>query len=192
MQPSKLGPRMRGFRLLELKRGSTSFARIRPACCVFRVVLSCRRRLGWIVKTRRAAFLRKCWSRPMGRRNWDSLGPSNKTANRMRMRPSPRSINARPGRQSSQPHNALCCCRKSRQRERGRRRTRQDPETPPLSSRRADRLGPAPLLASFSQPKPRSGERPPTDGGLQPPQVRERQASSLVSAPVSRRQRKYR
>lgn len=65
-------------------------------------------------------------------------------------------------------------------------------QTSPLSSRRADRLGPAPLLASFSQPKPRPGERPPTDGGLQPPQVRERQASSLVSASVSQRQRKYR
>lgn len=31
---------LRGFRLLESKRGSTSFARMRPACCVF--VSSCR------------------------------------------------------------------------------------------------------------------------------------------------------
>lgn len=128
MQLSKLGPRMRGFRLLESKRGSTSFARMRPACCVFRVVLSCRRRrLGWIVKTRRAAsslvrleMLESSSNGLTQLRSPRSLKQNSKTECVPRLA---RSTRVQADNHRNQ-HNALCCCRKSRQRERGRRRTR--------------------------------------------------------------------
>lgn len=112
---------LRGFRLLELKRGSTSFARMRPACC-----FSCR----LVVSSSSSRVDRQNASCGFVPRSFGDVGVVVQWADAIEI-PSKTECVPRLARSTRvqadnhrNQHNALCCCRKSRQRERGRRRTR--------------------------------------------------------------------